>query len=339
MLNRSEYRELHNLLRLVTCERRSVASVMVFCIRHAASASIIVETIIESICISSTPFMPNKLARLYVVNDLLHNSAGNTPNAWQFRDEFQKKLPAVMHHLGTIMDSIPGRLKAYQFRATIARFLAVWRDKKYFQESYIQRLYDELDHVNSSESIQTGRGQGPAESPFEPKTASYSVLDDFVEFKSRFTPISQPKVVSSFEHAIKIPDTQTTAQTEGQNEQQTLDGSSVPEGYMPYYTIQDELTSIRCLFVHAEETETSLQERALLTALDITEEMNSPIIEEQIEQSTSMSTNEGMRAMQGTLPKDVQSVAGKNSADNKSELIKNKFSLIDLVDDGYDMFS
>jgi U2-associated protein SR140 len=44
----------------------------------------IVEIICKTLMIKETP-IPTKVARLYLVSDILHNSSVSVPNAWKFR--------------------------------------------------------------------------------------------------------------------------------------------------------------------------------------------------------------------------------------------------------------
>lgn len=83
----------------------------------------IADLLVCSLTIDTTP-VPRKLARLYLVSDILHNSAASVPNAWTYRSIFERKLPAVFDHLGDIYLSFPGRLKAEQFRGLVEKVRA-----------------------------------------------------------------------------------------------------------------------------------------------------------------------------------------------------------------------
>lgn len=59
-----------------------------------------------------------KLARLYLVSDILHNSSVHVSNAWKYRKEFEDQLPVVFDHFNGIYRSINARLKAEQVRVS-----------------------------------------------------------------------------------------------------------------------------------------------------------------------------------------------------------------------------
>lgn len=57
---------------------------MIWCLEHAESAEEVVEMIVDSLSILDTP-LPKKLARLYLVSDILNNSSAKLPNVSYYR--------------------------------------------------------------------------------------------------------------------------------------------------------------------------------------------------------------------------------------------------------------
>mgnify|MGYP001794566282 CR=1 FL=1 len=57
---------------------------MVWCLEHADAAEEIVEIITDSLSIADTP-LNKKLARLYIVSDILYNSSAKLPNVSYYR--------------------------------------------------------------------------------------------------------------------------------------------------------------------------------------------------------------------------------------------------------------
>lgn len=64
--------------------------------------------------------LSQKIARLYLVSDILHNSSVHVTNAWKYRSGFEVKLPEVFQHFNKIYRSIRARLKAEQVRVSIS---------------------------------------------------------------------------------------------------------------------------------------------------------------------------------------------------------------------------
>lgn len=73
---------------------------MGFCIGKAAASVEIAETITESLTLAETP-VPKKIARLFLLSDILHNSSAAVPNASSYRSHFQEALPQIFASLHT----------------------------------------------------------------------------------------------------------------------------------------------------------------------------------------------------------------------------------------------
>ncbi|KAF9207810.1 U2 snRNP-associated SURP domain-containing protein [Haplosporangium sp. Z 27] len=126
-------------LRMLTNQRRSIGRAMMFCMKHADAADEIVEIIIGSMVISTTP-QPIRLARLYLISDILHNCSVPLPNVWKFRSSFEQKLPVIFEAFNGIYRSIDARLKAEQFRRQISSVLVIWENWIVFPQTYIDNL-------------------------------------------------------------------------------------------------------------------------------------------------------------------------------------------------------
>ncbi|XP_062608000.1 U2 snRNP-associated SURP motif-containing protein-like, partial [Saccostrea cucullata] len=114
-LTDSQRDRLEDMLRELTPERTKVGDAMVWCLDHAESAEEIVECITESLSILQTP-IPKKIARLFLVSDILFNSSAKVPNASFFRRCFQHKLLDIFKDVHETYAGIDGRLKAEQFK-------------------------------------------------------------------------------------------------------------------------------------------------------------------------------------------------------------------------------
>jgi U2-associated protein SR140 len=85
------------------------------------------------------------VSRLYLICDILHNSAASIPNAWKFRQEFQSRLGLVFDHLSTIYHSFPGRITADSFKAQILAVVEVWEDWIVFPAEHTSELRARLE--------------------------------------------------------------------------------------------------------------------------------------------------------------------------------------------------
>lgn len=75
---------LEDLIRHMTPERSKIGDCMIFCIDHAEAADEICECIEESMSNAATA-ISKKIARLYLVSDILHNCTVKVSNASFYR--------------------------------------------------------------------------------------------------------------------------------------------------------------------------------------------------------------------------------------------------------------
>lgn len=80
----SQRDRLEDLIRHLTPERSKIGDAMIFCIEHAEAADEICECIAESVSGTDT-LVQKKIARLYLVSDILHNCGVKVSNASFFR--------------------------------------------------------------------------------------------------------------------------------------------------------------------------------------------------------------------------------------------------------------
>nr|CAG8581504.1 4716_t:CDS:10 [Entrophospora candida] len=145
---------LEAMLRKLTFNRGAIAKTMAFSIDHSDAADEIVEIIFKTLTIKETP-ISTKVARLYLVSDILHNSSVSIPNAWKFRTGFESRLPEIFEHLNEIYRSITARLKAETFRRQVITILGVWENWIVFPQPYIESLNNKF-MKNTKESNNNG---------------------------------------------------------------------------------------------------------------------------------------------------------------------------------------
>jgi hypothetical protein len=125
-LSPRDRRKLILLLRKLDLSRGTIAKAMIFCLDRSDAAEDVMAVILKSLLLPGTPVFPSKIGRLYLVNDLLHNSATNIHNAWKFRSIAQSKLRPVFEAFGEAWRRIPSRLKAEQLRKAVFSAVEAW---------------------------------------------------------------------------------------------------------------------------------------------------------------------------------------------------------------------
>jgi len=131
--------KLEDLLRDLVPERFKIGEAMVWCLDHAESAEEIVECIAEALSIVSTP-IPKKIARLFLINDTLHNCSAKVPNASFFRKFFEAKLPEIFRDMNIAYEKIEGRLQAENFKQKVMQCFRAWEDWAIYTNDYLIRL-------------------------------------------------------------------------------------------------------------------------------------------------------------------------------------------------------
>ncbi|KAK7467769.1 hypothetical protein BaRGS_00037006 [Batillaria attramentaria] len=135
----SQRDRLEDMLRELSPEKSRIGEVMVWCLDHAEAAEEIVECISEALSILQTP-LPKKIARLYLVSDILYNSSAKVPNASFFRKCFQAKLKDIFKDVHEVYEKIEGRLKAEQFKQRVMACFRAWEDWAIYPNDFLINL-------------------------------------------------------------------------------------------------------------------------------------------------------------------------------------------------------
>ncbi|KAJ2907681.1 hypothetical protein GGI21_003644, partial [Coemansia aciculifera] len=106
-------------------ENGVIAEAMVFAIEHAYAAKEVVDVICCSL-LDTSASPSDKLCKLMLISDVLHNSSAQVPNAWRLRQSFEERLDQIFADLATAFKAIEARLKAEHFRKQVLGVLAVW---------------------------------------------------------------------------------------------------------------------------------------------------------------------------------------------------------------------
>ncbi|XP_041707163.1 U2 snRNP-associated SURP motif-containing protein isoform X1 [Coregonus clupeaformis] len=130
---------LETLLRGLTPRREDVGDAMLFCLERAEAAEEVVGCIAESLSLLQTP-LQKKIARLYLVSDILYNSCAKVANASYYRKFFEAKLPQIFGDISDAYRNIQARLQAEQFKQKIMGCFRAWEDWAVYPESYLIQL-------------------------------------------------------------------------------------------------------------------------------------------------------------------------------------------------------
>ncbi|KAM9349012.1 LOW QUALITY PROTEIN: U2 snRNP-associated SURP motif-containing protein [Symphorus nematophorus] len=137
---RAEHRQrLETLLKELTPSRGDIANAMLFCLERADAAEEVVGHITESFSLLQTP-LQKKIARLYLVSDILHNSCAKVAGASYYRKYFETKLTQIFEDLSAAHKNIQARLQAEQFKQKVMSCFRAWEDWAIYPEPYLIHL-------------------------------------------------------------------------------------------------------------------------------------------------------------------------------------------------------
>ncbi|XP_030755965.1 U2 snRNP-associated SURP motif-containing protein [Sitophilus oryzae] len=140
-LSKSQRDRLEDLLRNLTPEKKKIAEVMVYCIDHAEAADEISDCITESLSNEST-LITKKIARLYLVSDILNNCGVKVNKASNYRKSLQAKLVDVIKEIKKTFDSLESRLQAEGFKVRVLRVLKSWEDTGIYTSDFMSKLHN-----------------------------------------------------------------------------------------------------------------------------------------------------------------------------------------------------
>jgi len=135
---------LVNTLRQLTNKRQSIREAMAFCIDNSYMCREVVEIISESLTITQTK-PDKKLARLYLLSDILHNSKAMVKNASAYRTEIKKKLQEIFCSIKDCYDlqerctDESSKLKD-DFKNSVKGVLCLWDGWNVFPSHFVASL-------------------------------------------------------------------------------------------------------------------------------------------------------------------------------------------------------
>ncbi|XP_011505510.1 PREDICTED: U2 snRNP-associated SURP motif-containing protein [Ceratosolen solmsi marchali] len=152
-LSNSQRDRLENLLRNITPERIKVAEAMIFCIEHAEAAEEICDCIAESLSILQTP-ANKKIARLYLISDILHNCGVKVTNATIYRKAFEARLLDIFNEVQQAYKQFDSRLKAEGFKVRVMRMFRAWEDWAVYPRDFLVKLQNTFLGLNQTDEVE-----------------------------------------------------------------------------------------------------------------------------------------------------------------------------------------
>ena len=135
----SDMDTFEDLLRHLTIERCDIEEGMAFALDHAEAAQDVAEILTEALVLLETP-VPMKVARLFLVSDILHNCGAPIKNASAYRGAFQEKLPYIFESLEETHRGLSSRITREAFKKRVMMVTAAWADWFLFADEFLKGL-------------------------------------------------------------------------------------------------------------------------------------------------------------------------------------------------------
>lgn len=149
-LSNTQRDRLEDLIRNLSPEAKRIADAMVFCIEHGDAADEIAECILEALSNENT-LITKKIARLYLISDILHNCGVKVNKASFYRRAFEIRLVDIMKQIKMTHDKLEGRLQAEGFKVRVLRTLKAWEDSIY-PKDFMITLHNTFLGLDSEET-------------------------------------------------------------------------------------------------------------------------------------------------------------------------------------------
>ena len=130
--------KLDDIMKDLTCTRNQIEIAMVFCLNHADCAEQIIRIMMSKM--EHTKQHSKRLAFLYLVNDLLHNSSAKIPNAASYRRYIEPNLCKIFQKLHDSYQSLEGKFKQEQFKNKVMSCFRAWENWTVYPEYMLIKL-------------------------------------------------------------------------------------------------------------------------------------------------------------------------------------------------------
>lgn len=131
-----EYDELEVILKHLTVDRKSICDAMGFALDCSEASVDIVDVIVTSMLDSHTK-LHSRLAHLFLISDILHNSTAPVQNASVYRTKFQEALPSIFYAFQRSLINMTGRMSANQLKEKVMTVLRAWESWSIFPPMYL----------------------------------------------------------------------------------------------------------------------------------------------------------------------------------------------------------
>eukprot|EP00698_Gefionella_okellyi_P002222 TRINITY_DN12040_c0_g1_i1.p2 TRINITY_DN12040_c0_g1~~TRINITY_DN12040_c0_g1_i1.p2 ORF type:complete len:802 (-),score=182.07 TRINITY_DN12040_c0_g1_i1:2979-5384(-) len=176
-LAQSDYDKLWDLLQDLSVSRQLISEAMVFALLHAEAAEDVARIISKSLTNNETP-MGTKIARLYLVSDILHNTQAGVKNAAAYRTQFENYLPMILESFNHVYRNITSRITAANVKEYVMKVLRTWESWSLYPLPFLNGLKATLSMTGSTKQQSRAPSGQEAQQPSAAASAAASAVGD-----------------------------------------------------------------------------------------------------------------------------------------------------------------
>ena len=178
-LTKKEFEQFDLLVRRkLSISRESICRAMAFCFEKSSAAKDIVALLKEALLDnSSSTSIDMRIARLYLISDILFNSQQpGVKNAFMYRDALEKMAPEIFTALGKHGGNRVGRMTMNKLRKAVSAVLGAWTEWSVYNPTFL----DELQARFEGREIVEIPAMETEESKEEPKEDAKEEVEEIV---------------------------------------------------------------------------------------------------------------------------------------------------------------
>ncbi|UKJ89926.2 hypothetical protein MACJ_003180 [Theileria orientalis] len=126
-LTSDQERQVENIISNTTTTRNDVCNAMLFFINNSESAYQLTDLLINRLKDESSQ-VNQKIALLYVLSDVLYNSASSRQFSWIYRTSIEKRLPEIFDSVKKFKTRSKSKIAGQQLTEVIMKLLKTWED-------------------------------------------------------------------------------------------------------------------------------------------------------------------------------------------------------------------
>ncbi|KAM3136687.1 U2 snRNP-associated SURP domain-containing protein [Paramecium bursaria] len=131
----------HQMIRDLNNQKQVIGKAMVYCMENHNCSADIVMTIRDSLLESLS--WNQKLCRLYLISDILHNSSNQQQGFWIYKIYFQYFLPQIFDNLQEL----------YNYKEKVFKLIQIWREWSIYDSKFLKGLEVTFMHHEGGQAI------------------------------------------------------------------------------------------------------------------------------------------------------------------------------------------